>query len=281
MHIYDGTPSPLPLTSTTELDATVGIASLLEASTKLAHSLGIKTRVQENLLYATKYVGEENAPQDIKRLRRQVHDMMRRMGQPVIIKKMLTIKDVEEGYAERSPNYDNIYGQTRNNDNLSWGAGFVSKEKSKNEWINPSSGQIYKSIDSPDLSWPKAPKYRGFGPGIVTYVIEPDAVKDFFTLTPTGAMIEVQTADVTMAWFPQVNDNDLIIHAELDDYGHIVSTGRRYQAKMTNPVSIRGMDRRGRREYGGDFGNRHVVNQTFPITLVPENNVLMQVETDR
>ena len=180
MHIYDGTPSPLPLTSTTELDATVGIASLLEASTKLAHSLGIKTRVQENLLYATKYVGEENAPQDIKRLRRQVHDMMRRMGQPVMIKKMLTVDDVKKGYAEKSPNFDSIYGQTRNNDHFSWGAGFVSKEKSKDEWIDPSTGNIIRSKSIPDPSWPKAPKYRGYGPGIITYLIEPDAPQDFF-----------------------------------------------------------------------------------------------------
>jgi len=256
-------------------------SSFLEASVKLASSLGLQTKLKEDILYATKYVGEESAPQDIKRLRRQVHDMMRRMGQPVIVKKMLTIADVESGYAKRSPNYDSIYGQTRNNDNLSWGTGFVSKEESTDEWINPSTGQIYKSIDSPDTSWPKAPKYRGFGPSIVTYIIEPDAPKDFFTLTPTGAMLEVQTADVTMAWFPQVNDNDLIINVELDDYGYIRNVGRRYQAKMTTPITIRGMDRKGRKEYGGDFGNRHVVNQTFPITLVPENNVLMQVETDR
>lgn len=247
----------------------------------MAANLGIKAKIHEDLLYVTKYVGEENAPQDIKRLRRQVHDMMRRMGQPVIIKKMLTIADVESGYAMKSPNYDSIYGQSRNNDNMSWGTGFVSRELSDNEWINPSSGEIIKSDFVPDPSWPKAPKYRGFGPGVVTYIIEPDAAQDYFTLTPTGAMIQVQSANVTMNWFPKVNDNDLIIHVELDDYGHVFDSGRRYQAKMTNPVTIRGMDRKGRREYDGDLGNRHMVNQVYPITLVPENNVLMQVEIDR
>lgn len=263
------------------LEATVGIKSSLAVATTLAANLGIKTKVYNNLLYAVKYSGRENAPQDIKRLRRQVHDMMRRMGQPVILKKMFTIKDVENGIAERSANYDTIYGQTRMNDDLSWGAGFVSREKSENEWINPSSGEIVKSDTAPGTGWAKAPKYRGYGPSIVTYVIEPDAAQDFFTLTPTGAMIQVQTADVTMGWYPRVSDNDLIIHVELDEYGHVKTAGRRYQAKTSTPVSIRGLDRKGRREYDNDFGNRHVVNQNFPITLLPDNHILMNVEIDR
>lgn len=252
----------------------------ITAIASLAASVGIKTEAYNNLLYVTKYVGEDNAPQDVKRLRRQVYDMMRRMGQPVIIKKMFTIKDVEMGIAERSPNYSDVYGQTRNNDNLSWGVGFVSKEKSKDEWINPSNGEIVKSRTNPG-GFDPAPKYRGFGPSIVTYVIQPDAPQDYFTLTPAGAMIQVQTADVSMSWFPKVNDNDLIINVELDESGRVATTGRRYQAKITTPITIRGLDRKGRREYEGDLGNRHVVNQNYPITLVPENHILMQVETDR
>jgi len=284
MSIYSDTPPNLSAVSgigVQNLNAQVSESFLLKATANLATSFGLKTKVYNDLLYATKYVGEENVPQDIKRLRRQVHDMMRRMGQPVIIKKMLTIKDVEDNYAERSANYDSVYGQTRNNDNLSWGTGFVSKEKSKDEWINPSTGEIIKSDYTPDSTWTYAPKYRGFGPSIVTYIIEPDAAQDFFTLTPTGAMMQVQTANVTMGWFPKINDNDLIVHVELDDYGHVANTGKRYQAKTTNPVTIRGLDRKGRREQGEEFGNRHMVNQNYPITLVPANNVLMNVEVDR
>lgn len=255
--------------------------SLLSATANLAAAAGMKTTVYNDLLYLIKYVGADNIPQDIKRLRRQVHDLMRRMGQPVIIKKMLTINDVEAGYAKRSPNFDNIYGQTRNNDNLTWGAGFVSIEESENEWINPSTGDIVTSDYELDPSWPKAPKYRGYGPSVVTYLIEPDVAEDYFKLTPTGAMMQVQTADVTMGWFPKINDNDLIINVELDEYGHVVSSERRYQAKMTNPVTIRGLDRRGRKEYEGDLGNRHMVNQLYPITLLPVNHILMNVEVDR
>jgi hypothetical protein len=272
---------PISLTSNIQTDAEVSVQSLMNATVSMAAGLGIRAEVRSDLIYMIKYVGEEGAPQDIKRLRSQVHDLMRRMGQPVIIKKLLTINDVDKNYAERSANYDSIYGQTRNNDNLSWGAGFVSKEKSKNEWINPTSGQIVLSDTAPDPSWPKAPKYRGYGPGIVTYIIEPDAPQDYFTLTPTGAMMQVQTSEVTMGWYPKINDGDLIIHVELDDHGNIIESSQRYQAKMTTPVSMRGLDRRGRKEYSGDLGNRHIINQNFPITLVPENNVLMKVEIDR
>lgn len=167
------------LSAQSNLEANAKVTNLLTAASNLATSIGYRTTIYDNILYATKYAGNENAPQDIKRLRRQVHDMMRRMGQPVIIKKMLTVKDVEENYAERSANYDSIYGQTRNNDNLSWGIGFVSKEKSDNEWIDPSTGEVVRSDYAPNDGWPKAPKYRGFGPGILTYVIQPDMAEDF------------------------------------------------------------------------------------------------------
>lgn len=279
MSIYEGSPSPI--SAQTELDANVAVDASIEAMFQLANNAGIKIKRHGDLLYTTTYVGEDNSPQDIKRLRRQVHDLMRRMGQPVIIKKMYTVADVDKGIAEPSPNFNNIYGQVRNDDNLSWGIGFVSKEKAEDEWINPATGEIVKSDFVPDTSWPKAPKYRGFGPGIVTYIIEPDAAQDYFTLTPTGAMLQVQVAEVTMGWFPKVNDNDLIIHVELDEYGRVVDSGRRYQAKMTTPVSIRGLDRRGRREFEGDFGNRHLVNQNYQISELPENHVLMKVEIDR
>jgi hypothetical protein len=268
------------LSASTGLDSNVSVNSLLKANASLAASFGIQTKVYNNLLYMTKYAGEENVPQDIKRLRRQVHDMMRRMGQPVIIKKMLTIKDVENNYADRSANYDSIYGQVRNNDNLSWGTGFVSKEKSTDEWIDPSTGNIVKSKTNPG-GYAAAPRYRGFGPSIVTYVIEPDIAEDFFKITPAGVMVQVQNASATMGWFPKVNDNDLVINVELDENGYVASTGRRYQAKMTNPVTIRGLDRKGRQEYAGDLGNRHMVNQVYEMSLVPADNVLMKVEVDR
>jgi hypothetical protein len=82
-------------------------------------------------------------------------------------------------------------------------------------------------------------------------------------------------------WYPEINDNDLIINVVLDIHGNIKDTLERYQAKMSSPVSMRGLDRRGRREYTEDGGNRHVVNQTFEMSLVPVNDALYNVEVDR
>jgi hypothetical protein len=94
--------------------------------------------------------------------------------------------------------------------------------------------------------------------------------------------MKVQTATAQAPWWPDIDDNDLLIHVELDRAGYIVGTGERYQAKMTNPVSIRGSkERRGRSEYSGDFGSRYVVNQTFEMVLLPKFHELYQVETDR
>ena len=62
---------------------------------------------------------------------------------------------------------------------------------------------------------------------------------------------------------------------------HVIDTHERYQAKRTSPISIRGRDNKGRREYSADHGNRHVVNQDFEMNLLPETSVLYQVEADR
>jgi hypothetical protein len=230
--------------------------------------------------YAKKYVGENGVPQDIKRRRRQVYDVMRHMGAPVLVKHMYNADDVTKGYAQRSENYDSVYGQTRHADPLSHGVGFSSVELADNEWIMPD-GTLRKSDAQPAGSQP-APKYRGFGPGFLVYIIEPDAAEDMFKVNEVGAMIKVQTAQAQAPWYPEINDNDLLINVTIDKAGNILNTHERYQAKMSNPISLRGYgDRMGRREYTEDGGNRYVVNQQFEMTLVPTTDQLYQVETDR
>jgi hypothetical protein len=227
--------------------------------------------------HVARYVGEPNVPKDVRRLRRSVYELMRRMGTPVLVKKMLTEEDVHEGTATTSPNFDDIYGQTRNRDPLSHGIGYVSVENSTDEWINTTTSEIVHSDTGVE-----APRYRGYGPGFLTYIIEPDAAVDFFKHTPEGVLIKVQTATAQAPWWPDIDDNDLIIHVELDRAGYIIGTGERYQSKMTNPVSIRGAkERRGRHEYSGDFGSRYVVNQTFEMALLPKFHELYGVEVDR
>ncbi len=230
--------------------------------------------------YVARFVGEPNVPGDILRMRRSVYELMRRMGTPVIIKPMFTERDVDEGTADPSPGLDDVYKQTRNRDPLSHGIGYVSKEKSVDEWYN-NDGFLTTSRTSPGAGWFPAPRYRGYGPGVLTFIIEPDATEDFFKHTEAGVLIKVQTATAQTAWWPDINDNDLVIQCTLDDQGNILATQDRYQCKMTNPVSIRGMDNRGRREYTADFGNRFIVNQTFQMALLPRPHELYAVESDR
>lgn len=233
--------------------------------------------------HVAKYVGERGkVPHDIIRDRQYVYELMRRMGTPVMIKKMLTEEDVLAGTAETSPNFNDIYGQSRNRDPIDHGIGYVSKEKSTNEWINTATSKIITANTSPGAGYIPAPKYRGYGPGFITYIIEPDAAEDYFKHTPEGVLIKVQTATAQAPWWPDINDNDLLVHVELDRGGYIVGTQERYQAKMTNPVSIRGArERRGRQEYSGDFGSRYVINQTFQMALLPRIHEAMKVEVDR
>jgi len=228
----------------------------------------------------SKTVGVGNVPPDVARRRRSVAEMMQRMGTPVIVKHRYNDRDVKDGLAEVSPVFDSIYDQTRNEDPLSHGVGFVSKELAQDEWYD-SSGTIVKSGVSPGTGWTRAPRFRGYGPGNLTYIIEPDRAEDFFKATTGGPIFKVQTATVIAPWYPDINDNDLVIQVTLNSGGTVADTHERFEAKNVSPVTVRGNDRRGRKEYGESFGNVHVVNQTFEMALVPGTDVIYDVEVDR
>lgn len=253
-------------------------APIMSASgTFVVNGLEVRKHPQ-GVFQVLRYVGESNVPGDIKRLRRYTSETMRRMGTPVLIKRMFNDHDLHIGVAEKSDNFNDVYGQTRNRDPLSYGTGYVSKLRSENEYID-SSGKIIRSNINMDL--PKAPKYRGYGPGYLTYMIEPDVAMDYYKHTPEGVLVRIQEATAQALWWPDINDNDLIIHVELDHKNRIIDTHERYQAKMVNPASIRGLDRQGRREYEGDLGDRFVVNQSFQMALLPEHHILYEVDVDR
>lgn len=230
-----------------------------------------------------KYFGERSVPKDVLRRRRSVYDMLRRMGSPILVKHRFSDLDFQNGVVEKSAVYDDVYGQTRNRDPLSYGVGYVSVELSDDEWYDETgeTGDIVVSVTSPGEGFVKAPKYRGFGPGNLTYIIEPDRAQDYFKNSPGGPLIQVQEATAIAPWWPEINDNDLLINVVLGANGKIVDTRERFEAKQTNPVSMRGLDRRGRREYTENFGNSFVVNQTFEMSLIPANDVAYLVETDR
>lgn len=207
-------------------------------------------------------------------------EMMRRMGSPVLIKHRYNDLDIQSGLAEKSPVYDPIYEQTRNRDPLSHGVGFVSVERSINEWYD-ANGDIVTSSVNPGEGWIQAPRYRGYGPGNLTYIIEPDRAEDFYKSTFGGPLFKVQTAQALAPWWPNVDDNDLIIQVIVNSQGTVINTNERFEAKNVNPVSMRGLDRMGRKEYGESFGNSHVVNQQFEMELIPNTDIAYSVLVDR
>lgn len=229
-----------------------------------------------------RYIGTRNLPQDIRRRRQSALETMRRMGTPCVVKHMYNAQDVEDGIAMPSPGFDRVYGQSRNKDPLSYGIGYVSTELSPDEWYDPATGAIIKSKLSPGAGYVVAPKYRGFGPGYLIYVIQPDVADDLFKVGPEGVFIRVQQATVQAPWFPEMNDNDLFINVEIDRSENIAATKERFQLKMTSPTTMRQHDTRGRRELPNlDAGNRFIIGQAFEMTLIPSNNILYSVDIDR
>jgi len=241
-----------------------------------------------------RYTGDAGVPQDMLRRRRQSLETMRRMGTPVLIKHLFTIEDVEKGIAEPSVGLDTIYQQSIHDDQLSYGTGYVSVERaSRGEWIKPANeneAAELKIQEEGEPEWEKAPLYRGYGPGYLTYIIMPDAPEDRYKLTEEGSLIRTQQARLHLPWHPQLADNDLIIMCEIDATEKIVQTFERYQAKQVNPITMRGAAALQRDNYGkrekdsGELtasGNRWLVGQQCEANKVPETDPIYLVETDR
>lgn len=236
----------------------------------------------QGLDYVTSYLGEADVPKDVRRRRKSVVDAMRRLGTPVIVKNRLTALDQDAGTAVPSANFESVYGQPRAGDPLSHGTGFVSIELSDDEWVIPNGSAIVTSDFSPGVGFTKAPKYRGYGPGFLTYVVMPDVAMDFFLLNSTGAITKAQDAKAITAFYPDLNDNDLLIAVSLDRDGNVTDTFERYEVKQKTPVTMRGLDRRGRRgDSSNTAGNRYVINQMFNMAALPAGHVAYNVETDR
>jgi hypothetical protein len=245
------------------------------------------------------YYGDDQIPRDVVNLRQSTMEAMRRLGTPVLIKRMYTAEDVDLGQAQPSPAQDVIYKQSRHNDPLSYGVGFCSIDTQPGEWYDPVTFEVvvtdvsgqspvvtpdFENFEEPRTNLLPAPRYRGYGPGFLTYVILPDRPEDVFKLTPQGAMIRTQTAKLQLPWWPLVGDNDLMIAVELDNAGNITETFERYQLKQVMPITMRGEDRSGRREisHANVGGNRYWVGQECEaVKVMPLSDPIYSVETDR
>jgi hypothetical protein len=234
------------------------------------------------------FLGDSDVASEVAYQRKTSADVYRFLGTPLLIKRMYTIEDVENGDAIEAPTMDDIYKQsTYRTDSLSHGVGYVSVETQPGEWYGTPPGgvrpELYVSESQPYPNYLPAPKYRGYGPGFLTYAILPDRPEDQWKLSEQGALIRTQTATVQLPWWPLVGDNDLIIVSELDSNGRIVQTYERYQLKMTSPITMHGRDRLGRQEFGGvnSNNNRYWVGWQAEMTLVPYPDEIYNLEVDR
>jgi hypothetical protein len=237
------------------------------------------------------FLGDSDVPNEVSYQRKASADVYRYLGTPILIKRMYTIEDVDEGIALEAATMDDIYKQsTYNTDLISHGVGYVSKETQPGEWVGVPPGspdgkriQLYVSEAQPYPNYVPAPRYRGYGPGFLTYAILPDRPEDQWKLSEQGALIRTQTAMVQLPWWPLVGDNDLIIVCKLDSNGRIVQTYERYKLKMTAPITMHGRDRLGRREFEGvnANNNRYWVGWQAEMTLVPYPDEIYKLEVDR
>jgi hypothetical protein len=231
-----------------------------------------------------KQVGPPNTPQEIKRLRRENMDMCRRLGQPVVWRHQFNNDDLLSNYTltlegveptaiavKKCPAcYDTLYEQVRNDCPVCFSVGFVSEEDDPTKWIN-TSGRIVTSDPGTGVN---APLYGGYGPSVLTWMMEPDISVDVFRINQQGVLVKTQNAQGYAPWYPFMGDNDLIINVTLLNNGsEIDSSNERYQLKMVQPVTVRGWGKRTR-------GDEHQVAQSFEMSRVPENNILFQVPSD-
>jgi hypothetical protein len=216
-----------------------------------------------------KEVGAD-APQEIKRARRQVMDMLRKSGQPVILKHRFSTKDVENGVAKTCPAcWDEDLQQTRGDCPVCFRVGYVSVEDDPTNYID-NRGRL----TTDPSTGVAAPLFGGFGQGYLTWMIEPDASVDVFKPDEAGVMVQTQQAQGYAPWYPTLFDNDLCINVSLARDGQtVLSTNERWELKLVNPNTIRG--------WGSlPSGVVHNVWQTFEMARAPDNTIFYQVPVE-
>ena len=233
---------------------------------------------------AYKVVGNRRTPQEIKRLRREVMDFCRKLGQPVVLKHQWGNADIVSGLAKNCPGcFDPAYAQTRNKCPVCFGIGIVSVEDDLQTNLYIENGELVTQAEQ--INEVRAPMYGGYGAGYLTWMIEPDTPVDIFKINEQGVMVQTQQANGIAPWFPELHDNDLAINVQLTpnyeieiintyDMNFYNTNYERYQLKMTNPITVRGF---GQRALGQDFQ----VQQTFEMAHVPQTNILYEVPLDR
>lgn len=241
-------------------------------------------------------VGGRRTPEEIKRIRRENMDFCRKMGESIMLKHQYNNKDFNAGMAYLDDNnlteddpipadadpllakhcpacWQDEYDRARSGCPVCFGVGFVSLlyDDITNKWID-SNGQL---VSGDPGTHQQAPKYGGFGPGFVTWLVEPDVAVDVFRINEQGVMVQTENAQGVAPWYPDLGDNDLCINVDLDPTETVITDIQdRFQLKLTNPNTIRGFGTRGNYQ-------DYKVSQAFAMARIPENTNWYDVPVDR
>jgi len=199
-------------------------------------------------------VGGAETPREIRRLRKNVLDYHRALGQSVVVKRRLTTLDVEKGEAVTCPYHnDPAYEQSRERCPYCFGTNILG----------------------------------GFADGTVTSVAIGDAQTDLFRLSEQGLFMREQHPQATAPWFPTLHDGDLIIAARIAPDGvTVLETGDRFELDEVTPVRPRGSAPlgfasrrdRGRLNFVGE--DDMLVSQSFQVDFLPPGHIFYDVPVD-
>lgn len=204
--------------------------------------------------------GPADTPQAIRRLRRQNFDMLRWIGEPVVVMHRFGNEELEKGIAKECPGcFSEIYSQPRADCQICFGVGFVSIEDDPDFWINTDGRTI---VDSDPGTGIHAPLFGGFAQPYITYLIQPDTPTDLFKIDQAGALVRTKQAQGFAPWTPTLYDNDLCVNVTLDKQHNVTDSGDRFILKMVQPITIRGFGRQ--QQY-----QQYLIGQQFEMAEVP------------
>ena len=228
-----------------------------------------------------RHIGGPSTPHDVQRLRRNNIETLQRFGQPVIWKHAFTEDDLSAGGyrfqisngamenipIQRCPAcWDEDLLSSRGDCNVCYGNSFTSIATDDNLFIDER-GYLTENGGSAVL----APKYRGYGPSVLTWTIQPDVPEDVFRISDRGVLTRVQTSMVSAPWTPDMADNDLIINVSLGQNGYRIDEEiERHILKQVSPQTVRGYGRAAR-------ARQFKAGQQFEMTKLPLDSPLYQI----
>lgn len=211
-------------------------------------------------------VGSPAVPQDLRRLRKEAGDFLRRYGEPIVHLHAFTLDDLDHGKAVRCPACISKYNKAPRSDcQVCFGTGLVSIEQDPTQWIDENGFATTTPTDIPK------PLYGGWGFPILTRVVQPDVSMDEFRLSPEGVLTQVQQAQGYAFWLPQMNDQDLLVNVSVTrDNTTVNNVFDRFLLRSVMPMTIRGWGIR-------EMNRRYITGQRFEMDKAPSNHPVQNV----